>query len=406
MEQSPKRGRRRRNERGIIMVLALFTLSTLALVLTASLLVGRNSILATRNYRAASQVHFVAESGIVEALQRINGPGVVDFQKDVVNNWSTFWGSPTHTFAPLSGFGYSVTALASPTNPATAGFLVSTGTGTDGSRNTVVATVVRSDVPGAPPGAVYLATDAKSDTTFGGNSFLVDGNDHDYKGGPGPAAPTPGVATRNATNTQEAIDSLSDGQKDNVTGYGYASGPPIVPSVLTVPWAPSVSQMNDMISKLLALPGVVNVPDKQLGQHFDFGTEANPQITHFTADDIVIKGTGNVVGYGILIVDGNLTISGTLDWIGLVLVRGYTYVKKDVTLSTDTTVTGSATVYGSLWTQSFNFQIGGNAIVYYSSKALALANLASGGSVFPMPVKVTTLADCAQLPAGSGGCPS
>jgi len=43
--------------------------------------------------------------------------------------------------------------------------------------------------------------------------------------------------------------------------------------------------------------------------------------------------------------------------------------------------------------------------INYSSDALALANQSAGGGALPGTIKVTSLADCAQLPAGSGGCP-
>ena len=38
-------------------------------------------------------------------------------------------------------------------------------------------------------------------------------------------------------------------------------------------------------------------------------------------------------------------------------------------------------------------------------KALALANQAQGGGALPSPITVSSLADCAQVPAGVGGCP-
>src|SRR5262245_39603670 len=102
----------RRNQQGLALAVALFTMTVLLTVGAASLAVAMSNIRATRNYRGASQVHLVAESGISEALQIINGPGVVNLQSDVVNKWSTMWGVLPHNFAPLSGFSISVTAVA------------------------------------------------------------------------------------------------------------------------------------------------------------------------------------------------------------------------------------------------------------------------------------------------------
>jgi hypothetical protein len=50
--------------------------------------------------------------------------------------------------------------------------------------------------------------------------------------------------------------------------------------------------------------------------------------------------------------------------------------------------------------------VGGSAIIQYSTQALALANLVSAtASALPTPVQLVTLADCAQVPSGSGNCP-
>ena len=381
------------------LVMALFTMTTLMLVTTASLLIGASDLRATRNYRGAMQVHFAAESGISEALQLVNGVGVVNLQNDVVNQWTSLWGPVPHSFIALSGYRLSVSTVAFDAN---SGRLIATATGPEGVRNVVVANVVRSNAPSGSPGAIYLATDNPTNATFDGNAFAVDGNDHNYSGGAGPAAPVPGIATRNATNTQRTISSLSAGQLDNVTGLGYSNGPPITPSVMTSPAAPSVSQLDQIVTDILNRPGVVRVDDKSFTGSKTFGTEAAPQITYFTeTGDVTIKGNGNVSGAGILIVDGHLTIQGNIEFKGLIIVRGGTSVKKDE----QTKASGSATLYGSLWTTDINLDIGGSAVVYYSSQALQLANNAGGGGALPAPLMVTALADCAQLAPGVGGCP-
>jgi len=258
-------------------------------------------------------------------------------------------------------------------------------------------------VPLVAPGAIYLATDSATDATFNGNAFVVDGNDHDYNGGAGPAAPVPGIATRNDVNTQETLSSLGQQQTDNVQGLGYSSGPPIIPSVETFPAAPSIAQMNQFIDDLLSKPGVVTYSDDKINGSATFGTVSAPVITHFTASDgITIKANGNASGAGIMIVESDLTIQGTLEFKGLILVRGHTSVAHD---PSQTEVTGNATVYGSLWTQDLNLRVGGSAIVNYSSNGLQLANQAGGGASLPSALVVSWLADCAQVPAGVNGCP-
>ena len=388
---------RRTGQDGIALVLALLSMVTLLLAAATGMLVGSAGMSAMRNYRGAGQVHFVAESGISEALQRINGTGVINIQNDVVNQWTAVWGSSSHGFAPLSGFSYVVTPTATVGNTANAGRLMATGSGIESVKNIVVANVIRSNIPSTAPGAIYLASDQSTNATFTGNAFGVDGNDHNYTGGAGPGGPVPGISTRNDSNTQEAINSLSAVQKDNVTGYGYSNGPPIVPSVFTSPAAPSTAMLNAMINDILAKPRPPDDNSTRINGNATYGTTAAPQITHFTGNGgVTIKANGNAQGAGIMIVEGNLTIQGNFNFKGLILVRGTTQV---------TDFTGNCTIYGSVWTEDIQLQVAGSAIVDYSTQALALANQVSGGGTLPAPLKITSLVDCSEVPSGSGGCP-
>jgi len=386
------------------MVISLFTLMVFIVVCATSTLIAGSDIRATRDARGGSQAHFVAESAIAESLQRVNAAGVVNFQNDVVGQWAATWGAGTHAFGPVSGYTYTVTPVASATDPTNAGRLIATANGRESAHNVVVANVVRSDIPSTAPGAIYLATDQTTDTTFQGDNFKIDGNDHDMGGGAGPAPPVPGLSTRNDANRLEALSNLDLGQRDNIRGLGFSLGPPtITPSILTSPAAPSILQMNQMIDDLLARSGVVTDNDPMINGRSDFGTTDAPQITHFThPTGITVKASGDARGAGIMIVEGDLTIQGNLEFDGLILVRGRTNVEADPSQSI---VTGSATVYGSLWTQDINLIVGGHAIVCYSTQALALANQIPGAHALPSPLKVLSLADCGQMPSGVGGCP-
>jgi len=276
------RSPRHENQEGIALVMTLMAIATLLLVASSALMIGSSGNQATRNYRGASQAHFVAESGISHALQVIDGAGVIHFQNDVVNQWGAVFGAGAKNFAPLGGFTYTVAAVAGG-NPANNGRLVATANGPEGVKNVVVANVSRSNTPSTAPGAIYISTDSTSNSTFNGNAFAVDGNDHNYTGGAGPGAPVPGIATRNDTNTQEALNSLNSAQKDNVTGLGYSNGPPISSSIKTSPAAPSMSQLDQMITDLLARPGVQTITSNQInGPTPPFGTVLTPQITYFS----------------------------------------------------------------------------------------------------------------------------
>ena len=398
-----RRSARHPREAGLALAASLFVLAMLLLITASSVMIGSTNVLATRNFRGAARAHFVAESAIMDALQTFNGPGVINFQNDVVGLWPTSYGAGSRAFAPLPGFTYTVTATATPGNPAGAGRFIATANGPERERNVVVANISRSALPLTAPGAVYLATDQHTDATFTGNAFLIDGNDHNYTGGTGPGAPVPGIATRNDTNTQEALGSLKNQQPNDVLGLGFLHGPPTVASIGTYPAAPTIAQMNQFIDDLLARAGVVNDSSTKINGNQAYGTTDAPQITHLTASGgVTIKANGNVSGAGILIVESDLTIQGNLDFKGLVLVRGHTNVQND---PSQTEVTGNGTIWGSLWTQDFNFVVGGSAEVLYSSQAMQLANQVGGGGALPEALVVNSLADCAELPAGTGGCP-
>src|SRR5690349_22619312 len=116
---------RRASERGIALVFVMFALAALLVAITGGLVSGSSNSQATTNYRGASQVHFAAEAGLSEAVQRINQTGIVNFQNDVIDDWSNRWGSTWHT-APLSGFAYSVTPVSNVPNPSQRGRLIAT----------------------------------------------------------------------------------------------------------------------------------------------------------------------------------------------------------------------------------------------------------------------------------------
>src|SRR5262245_14675119 len=101
--RAPKRSSRR-TESGLALVLSMFALTAIVLAVASATLIGQADIRATRNYREASQVHFVAESAIAHAMQIVNGPGVVNFQNDVVTQWTTLFGIAPRSFGGASGY--------------------------------------------------------------------------------------------------------------------------------------------------------------------------------------------------------------------------------------------------------------------------------------------------------------
>jgi len=383
------------NERGFAMVTAIFVMAMLIGVTAAALRMGQLDIVTTRNYRSASQCLFAAEAGVAHAVGIINQAGVVNLQNDVYNVWTghqaPFAANP-QPMAQMAGYFYSVSIAMDAYHagdpapgPANRGVLTATGTGSDNSWRRVVARIVKSGVPAAPPGAIYLATDNPTNGTFQGNNFGINGNDVNYSNGlAGPQPAVPGITTRTEANAQETRDSLSDQQKDNVQGLGFVPGSPNTPSV-SATQGMSTAQINQMITDLLALPHDT-VNGSHLNGNNTFGTPASPKITYLPGDGTgVTFGNGNSSGAGILIVENALTINGNLNFKGLIIVRGTTQV---------TDVTGSATIFGSIWTTDFNLTVGGHADIQYSSEALGLAGQSGGGTnPLPAPVVVTSWRD-------------
>ena len=376
------------NERGIALAICLFVLAALSGMTVAALSMSRSDIVTARNYRSASQGLATAEAGLAHAIQIINQVGVISLHADVVNVWAggaaPFAANP-NPMQQKASYAYAVTIAADPYHPADVNraLMTARGTGSDNSLRSVKAFVIKSDIPNAPPGAIYLATDNNTNATFNGNNFGINGNDVNYTNGLAGTAPAvPGLTTRTETNAQEARNSLNNQQKSNVQGLGYIPGSPATPSVSAVN-GPSGAQINQLITDLLARPHVT-LGDSHINGNNAYGTEAAPQITYLNNSGGVTFGNGTVTGYGILIVENSLTLNGNLDFKGLVIVRGTTNV---------TEVTGSATVWGSIWTTDFNLTVGGHADIQYSSQALAVANQAGGPGALPAPVKIYSWRD-------------
>jgi hypothetical protein len=376
------------DERGIAMALCLFVLAALSGMTVAALNMSRSDIVTARNYRSASQGLATAEAGLAHAIQIINQVGVISLHADVVNVWpggAAPFGANPNPMQQKTSYAYAVTIAADPYHPldVNRALMTARGTGSDNSLRSVKAFVIKSDIPNAPPGAIYLATDSNTNATFNGNNFGINGNDVNFTNGlPGTATAVPGLTTRTETNAQEARNSLNSTQKNNVQGLGFIPGPPATPSISAVN-GPSSAQINQLITDLLTRPHVT-LNDSHINGNAAYGTEAAPQITYLNNGGGVTFGNGNVTGYGILVVENSLTLNGNLDFKGLVIVRGSTNV---------TQVTGSATVWGSIWTTDFNLTVGGHADVQYSSQALAIAHQAGGPGALPAPVKIYSWRD-------------
>ena len=374
---------RLRDSRGFALLAVCLMLLVLLTLAAASTLYTTLDLRSTAHYDTGNRAFSAAEAGVLHALSTMNQAGAVDFRRDIADRWSLLYGTATRSVPSLPTLSYTVTVAADPATPAARGTITSTGLAPLGARRQIVVTVARAGFVGAP-GAIYLAADRVT-SKFSGNAFGVDGNDHDVFGDPVPGGPVkPGIATRNDEVNGDVVDSLDDAQLDNVRGLGFSTSP-LTPSVLPT-GGPSVDDLNQLISHLLGLPGVVTTGAKNITGNSTFGSVASPQVTHLTNSDATLS--GNASGAGILIADGSITISGTLDFVGLIIVRGATVVNSS-TSDDSTTVLGNATILGSLWTGALDIKVGGSAIIDYCDTCMRLVDdIDVANGALPRPMRV------------------
>ncbi|MBI2360364.1 MAG: hypothetical protein HYV04_15935 [Deltaproteobacteria bacterium] len=309
----------------------------------------------------------VADTGIQHALAVI--PSGYNF-----NYTSTTEVVPLTAHPTLTGFSYRVTAIN--TAGGVQAILTSTATGPNNSATKVVTAYVSRGTYGLGATSLPGSTAAATETNFSGTSFSINGTDQC-----GAAPAVPGIAVTDSelqteiTNNTTSDGGLASNQMNLVTGAG---GSPSVSKV--APMEQSVTEMaNAYLCVILTCTGGVP-PDVDCTQPSDtvlcgqnytgetWGTSITPQITQIKGNAQI---SGNVTGYGVLIVDGALDIAGTFEFHGLVIARGDIQVQ----------IAGNAGIYGSLmlgesvtYDPQVELDVRGNATIRYNSCDLAAAD--------------------------------
>ena len=375
-----------RSEQGFAMAGVLLVMILLAVVGSFSVLRSAIDVRSSAHFDTANRAFYAAESGVMHALGAMNGPGIINFQSDVVNRWDEYMASGPIGMPSDGRALYEVMVVADPADPRNGGWITAEGTAPLLARRTIRLDLRKGPFGGAP-GAIHVAADDGVTSQFSGNAFGVDGNNYDRFGLPAnDGIVVPGVSTRNDGVASTLRDSLNDTQSNNVLGTGYDAGTS-TPSVLPV-GGPGISDLAQFVDTLLNSGvhdlNLETVKQRNINADETFGTWDNPQITLMTANDVKLN--GNAQGAGILIVEGSLTINGTLGFQGLVIVMGDTVIQKK---PGDSTVTGTADILGSLWTGSLDLKVGGNADVNYCYECLENADTIGGqGGLIPRPMTV------------------
>jgi hypothetical protein len=208
--------------------------------------------------------------------------------------------------------------------------------------------------PGADaPSALYI--DANTvDATYNGTSFLVDGRDHTLDGTPILGNAKPGVVTTTPTATTGVIDALSKAQLNKNVIKGSTPSPSVV---TTSPPPIDINAFSDQLTPFADY--VYNQSSSPTFPALSSYGAADYPVTVIVNGDVNV--TGNLVGYGILVIKGNLSIGGTVTWRGIVIVYG-----------NGEWAHGTPDIIGSMWIKSTaaTLRISGDPAMLYSSQAI------------------------------------
>jgi len=160
------------------------------------------------------------------------------------------------------------------------------------------------------PGSVY----AEGTMAFNGNSFYIDGHDHNFTAPYDTisgATPLPGISS--PSNATSITNALSNQQEDNVQGSG--ADPSVRTSSVNLD-LPSIASAWAQLSDITYPAGTHN-PD--MSGWGSVSPSVDLKIVHCTGD-LDIQSNG--VGAGVLVVDGDLHLGGSLDYNGIIIVLG------------------------------------------------------------------------------------
>jgi hypothetical protein len=179
----------------------------------------------------------------------------------------------------------------------------------------------------------------------------IDGHDHRMNGAPLPpsANDLPGVGVYYAPDTTDVLpyESKIDGSPDDIVADSLIENP--------------LTYVDEYINAadIVYGPGVY-------GGNMTWGSEASPWIVFCDGD---VKFTGQLDGYGILLVRGKLTLGGTFRFRGLVLA--YQDTEIDVSFASGTVdIIGGLIAMGP---EGSKFKMVGTSNMVYSSEALKMA---------------------------------
>jgi hypothetical protein len=214
--------------------------------------------------------------------------------------------------------------------------------------------------------AVYSESD---DFTFNGTQFTVSGQDWD------PVTQSvivgnsevPGMAT--TVDPSVVTNELAVNQENNLEGSG--AEPSVSQSALDLDLEELATQLSASADHTIGPGDYSNLEITAMG---GWGGWDDYQTVYATGS---IQISGNNVGGGVLIIDGDFTLTGTFTWYGLVIVLGDFRTQGGgggIHIYGSTLVAGDGGLGGTT--------VGGNADLRYSSEAIARLAALSPYSVY------------------------
>jgi Tfp pilus assembly protein PilX len=229
------------------------------------------------------------------------------------------------------------------------------------------------------PGALTLNGDSPNLTAPTSVPFVVNGDDHSPGGAtcPAPQASRPAVGVVRTPDIATAVAGIPSNRLGNYTGGGVAT-PSVanvssnLPSTETTP-----AGLESLVQQIESTADyVVQGPATSLPS---YGTATNPVTVVVDSGNNGATGdlalSGNITGYGILVVRGTYSPAGTVGWNGMVLVIGQGNVQGtgggnnsyNGSVFVAKTRDSSGNLLSTLGAPTFNWSGGGGNGIFYNS---------------------------------------
>ena len=371
---------RRTPEEGNALFLTLMLVTLLVGLAAAQAGVQQKNLQQSRFYVARKALHKYAESGLAMGLHEVRhaisvSPGNIgtetwtsafDHGRDGIagtsdegeNDGIPTPGEPEVYPVAIGPSGEGVQLIVHVLDTGIAGVRRLVATSFNGEATVTLEKQIQTEITTIPTtGAIFMSPNMALDLQ--GNSWVIDGRDHDLSGNltgdPGLPGLTTAVGDTPGANASDLVAQIPEGHQDQVIGAG---GTPSVGEVQPFDLGALVNQF-DMVKTHDVAPGTYSSLDLS-------GAPVGQQPVAFVSGDLTLTGDGSASG--VLVVDGNLTMTGQFGWQGLIIVRG------DVILTgggANIHVIGAIVIGESLTAiDDSDLSLSGSADIYYSSEVL------------------------------------